>query len=140
MSRRHAIPPSDEHLAALGPGANMDLDTLHYQADDLLAVRRCRLGGVPQRGEVARERKDSTTLILAELWRLFLQETIIFFLTISIPSQCLLPLSLQAASDEAILRLHRLVLSFGTFRLIGRPLKALLPVAMESLALLVYFF
>jgi len=135
MAGRDTGPPRYHDARALGLSANMDLDTLHQQADYLLAVGRCRLGRVPERGEVAGQGQDSSALVLAEVrWFLF-QKTIIFFCKIAPISQRLLPVSLQAASHETILRLNCLVLPLGAFRLIGDPLQALLPVAVKPLAL-----
>jgi hypothetical protein len=79
-----------------------------------------------------------STLVLAQARWLFLQKTIAFFRDIAPITQRLLPLSLQAASDETILRLNRLVLPFGAFRLIGGPLQALLPMAVQALTLLMH--
>ena len=116
----------------------MDLDMLHHQADNLLAVGRCRLGRGPECREIAGQAQDSSTLVLAAARWLFLQKAIIFFRKIAPISQRFLPLSLQAASHETILRLNRLVLPFGAFRLIGGPLQAVLPVAVQTVALLVH--
>ena len=110
----------------------MDLDTLHHQADNLLAVGRCRLGRVPKRRQVTGQGQDSSTLVLAEARWLFLQKTIILFCKITPISQRFLPLSLQGASHETILRLNRLVLPFGEFCLIGGPLQAVLPVSVKA--------
>src|SRR5262249_28454070 len=105
VARGGTAPPRDHHLGMLAVSTDMDHDTLHDQADDLLAVGCGGLGCIPKRRQVAGEGQDSSTLVLAGLRWLLLQEAIIFLLKIAPLSQRLLPLSLQAASHQTILGL-----------------------------------
>ena len=116
----------------------MDHDAIHHQADNLLAVSRCRLWCIPERRQVAGQGEDSSTLVVAEVRWLFLQKTIIFLCEIALIPHRFLPMSLQAVRHETILGLDGPILPFGTFRLIGGPLQAVLPVAVQAVALLVH--
>ena len=99
-----------------------------------LRSARGRLGRVPECRNVGGDRQDPTAFLLREPRRLFIQESIIFFLQIALCTQRLLPLLLQAPSHQAILGLDGLVLAFGTLDLIGGTLEPLLPVPVEALA------
>ena len=87
-------------------------------------------------GMFARHGSDPYPLVLADSRRLFLQETIMFFLYCALIPHRLLPALFQAASHQAVLGLDGPILPFGTLRLIGRPLQALFPVPAQPLAFL----
>ena len=91
----------------------MGHDAIHHQADNLLAVSRCRLRCIPERRQVAGQGEDSSTLVVAEVRWLFLQNHSYIPLRDRVDSASLVPMSLLAVRHETILGLDGPILPFG---------------------------
>ena len=66
VSCRDAAVPDDRHVVDLGRPVGHDDHSLHDAAHDLLAIRRRRPRGVPQRGDAGGERSDPSPFGLAQ--------------------------------------------------------------------------
>jgi hypothetical protein len=69
MVCRDAAVPDDRHLVELRRSVGHDDDSLHDTAHDLLAIRRRRPRGVPQRGDAGGKRADPSPVGLAQCRR-----------------------------------------------------------------------
>ena len=76
MAEKAALPMNrDVHIFAIDLAVDDDL--FHQVPDDFLAIPVGRARGVPDRGKVGRESRDSRPLILGELRRLFAEKPIV---------------------------------------------------------------
>ncbi len=95
------------------------------------------VAGASHRAGMSRDRRrDPGELVPAQLGRLLPPESVVFFFESALIAQGLLPAPLQRPSDQAVLRLDRLVLPLGPLGLVTRSLQLLLPMAVEAIAFL----
>ena len=113
MLRRHAALPDDRHVVALGRLVGHDDHSLHDAAHDLLAIRRRRPRGVPERGDAVGERSDPLPVGGAQRRRQFRQEAMVILLHLALLLQRVLPTRLQRARHESVLGLHGVILPLG---------------------------
>ena len=81
----------------------MDHDALREEANDLLAIRRGRLGGAPKCWNIGRDRQDATMFLRCEMRRVLVQESVVFFPQIALCTQRILPIAapgLNAATNR----------------------------------------
>ena len=104
-----------------------DHHPIQQQACDPLAIGRCRRRSPPDGGQVVRQRQEFRTLLGRQVARLTAQECLIFPFELLMIVQRLLPASLQGAGDQAVLRLHGVILPGRAVLLIAGAFQPLAP-------------
>ena len=87
--------PMDRDVHIFAVVLHVDHDLFHQVPDDLLAILVGRARGMPERGEVAGECRDSSPLLRRELRGLFAEKPVVVVADLSFGTQRLLPPLLQ---------------------------------------------
>lgn len=126
----------DPHLATLA--ALIEHHLFDQQTDDLLALGCRHRGRAPQLWQVCGESQDLRAVRLAQGHGLLVPPAAIVLLDLLDPAELLLPSALQRASNEAVLRLDRIILPTCPLGLVARPLAPERPLPLEQARLLLH--
>lgn len=126
--------PVELYVDELAFPLNRYHDPIDQLPDDGLTVSRCSCRRMPQRRDVGSKSANCLALGVVERGRLFGLEAGILGLQLNFGLQRCLPLALQGARHQAVLRLDGVVLPLCSLSLIAGSLQALLPVPMQSRA------
>jgi len=130
-----AAGPVDVQVRVRTIGRPRDHHALEPMTRDRLPICRRRFGGVPQLGNLLRERADQTAILLGKGRRRISTKPVVFVLSWPWLQEFLLPLTLEFVGHQAVLRFHGVILSSGAIGLVTRPLQTRLRMSIEGYSL-----
>ena len=101
-------------------------------ADDLLAVRRRGVGGVPQGRNVGGQGPDAAKFLRAQLPGRFAAESVVALADLLLAAQRLLPPPLQRPDDQPVVRVGGSIAPLRQAGLVAGPFQLRLPVGVEA--------
>ena len=127
--------PTQFHLDAIRLAFDRHGDLFQQESRDRLAIFGRRRIGLPQRGQVVRQRDDLCALVGRKLRRAVAREADVIGLQLFVRAEGFVPTAFQFARHQAMVGIDRRVLSPRLFDFIARTRQPLLPVVVELLSL-----